>query len=205
MEQRAIRRAPEIRASGEGPTQVVGYAAVFYRENDPSTEYELWPGVIERVMPGAFDRALGEDDVRALFNHDPDNLLGRTKSGTTRLSVDTVGLRYEIDLDPKDPLHARVANMLERGDLDGSSFQFSTRTDTWRMDGGKEIRELRDVKLYDVGPVTFPAYEGASSGARSNDLAETRSSRDKWVASHSAEAAARDCQLRRVQLSLFEH
>ena len=73
----------ESRNEGESP-RFVGYGAVFYREGEAGTEYGLGGSIKERIQPGAFDRALAEsDDVRGLFNHDPDNLLGRTANGTS--------------------------------------------------------------------------------------------------------------------------
>src|SRR5215475_2335681 len=73
-----------------------GFAAVFYKDGDPDTEYQLYPDLVERIAPGAFDRAVREDDVRGLMNHDPNLLLGRTAAGTLKLSADATGLRYEI-------------------------------------------------------------------------------------------------------------
>ncbi|GAF69242.1 unnamed protein product, partial [marine sediment metagenome] len=151
---------------------LVGYAAVFYRKGDPATEYELWDGVVERVMPGAFDRALREkDDVRGLFNHDRTLLLGRTSSGTMRLSVDQVGLKYAIDV-PDTQAGRDVIIVAERGDLSGSSFSFLPDDSggvLWREEEDGDIRELHSVKLYDVGPVTFPAYEGTTAGVRGHN------------------------------------
>jgi len=201
METRSTKHAPELRGEGENPS-IGGYAAVFYRAGDPSTEYELWKGARERIMPGAFDGVTG-DDVRALFNHDPNNVLGRSKSGTLKLSVDEVGLRYEIE--PSDTTTYRnITTWLRRGDVDGSSFAFSVLTDEWRMEGGNEIREIRKLgKLYDVGPVTFPAYEGASSGTRAETTyAEARSNRDTWAQQQRLEALAREKKLREISIPL---
>lgn len=168
MERRySNQRKVQISRRADGPSRLEGYAAVFYRESDKATEYELWPGLIERVMPGAFDRALRErQDVRALFNHDASAVLGRTGPGTLRLNVDDVGLRYEIDL-PDTQAGRDVATSVERGDVTGSSFSFAPHAVTWKDMPDMTIRELTDVDLYDVSPVTFPAYEGTSVAARS--------------------------------------
>lgn len=176
----------ETRAEGKPPV-VVGYGAVFYRADDPGTEYRfggVWDDFTERIMPGAFDRAVREDDVRALFNHDPSELLGRTPH-TLRLSVDAVGLRYEID--PPDTESAKkVVEAIRRGDLSGSSFGFFIEDQTWRevkRDNNtvEVIRELRAVKVLDVGPVTFPAYTSATTSVRTADeLADARSAFDAW-------------------------
>lgn len=170
VEQRSISRPLELRAEGDAPPRIAGYAAVFYRAEDPATQFQLWPGAFERIARSAFDEALKRDDVRALFNHDSSKLLGRNKSGTLKLSVDDVGLRYEIE--PSDSQTYRdLAESLKRGDVDGSSFQFSVvGEDVWyRDDSGNEIRELRNVKLYDVGPATFPAYAGSSASTRCDE------------------------------------
>lgn len=163
----------------DGSRVIVGYGAVFYREGDPGTEYELWDGAVERVDRNAFRAALdGEDDVRGLFNHDASMLLGRSSTGTMRLSVDDIGLRYEIDV-PDTQLGRDVVKMLERGDLSGSSFSFRPKSVEWSEEerSGRtiEVRTLKEVKTYDVGPVTFPAYESAAAGLRSEEA-----ERDVW-------------------------
>jgi HK97 family phage prohead protease len=162
------------RSEGEaqsGGGVVRGYAAVFYDASKPDdTQYRLWDDIIERVMPGAFDRALKEShDARALWNHDHNWLLGRVSSGTVRLSVDAVGLRYEVDVNDADPQWLSVAAKIDRGDVTGSSFGFITRKATWieeaREDGSTlYYRQIEDVDLFDVSPVTWPAYTGTSAG-----------------------------------------
>lgn len=190
----------ELRDDGENGQTITGYAAVYHRSGDPSTEYELWQGARERIMPGAFDEAVKADDVRALFNHDPSMVLGRNKAGTLRLSVDNVGLRYEVT-PANTSVYKDVVEFLKRGDVDGSSFQFRTIEDNWKREGGMEIRELRKVQLFDVGPVSFPAYEGASSGVRSaEDAADAKRSREEWQASLQAEREACDKRLREIRL-----
>jgi Escherichia/Staphylococcus phage prohead protease len=167
-----IPRPRLVRAASGKPARIIGYAAKYYNAADPGTEYELfhWGDftAVERLISGCFDRAIREDDVRALFNHDIDNVLGRNASGTLRLSSDSIGLRYEID--PPDATYARnLAACLERGDISGSSFSFDYREKSiieQNLPDGKarDIIEVRDVKLYDVGPVTFPAYTSTTAG-----------------------------------------
>lgn len=181
-EQRDRKGGTRIEKRADGTPMIVGYAAVFYRADDPGTQFSLWAGCVERIAPGAFNAAISEQqDVRALFNHDDDHILGRTKSGTCRLSVDAVGLRYEIDPlmvgGQIDPEFARLAASIERGDIDGSSFSFRVRANgvTWTTEkyGAAqveiEVRTLTDVDLFDVGPVTFPAYKATSTGLRSEN------------------------------------
>ena len=154
-----------IERRADGPAMIVGYASVFY-DGTPETEYQLWDGYVERIMPGAFDRAIREDDVRGLFNHDPDHLLGRTLAETLRLSVDQRGLRYEIE-PPDTQLGRDLVASIERGDLTGSSFAFTVTDEVWRVVEEVHIREIEGVRLYDVGPVTYPAYEATTTGLRS--------------------------------------
>lgn len=149
---------------------IEGHGAVFY-DGTEATEYELWRGVKERVMPGAFNRSLAEaQDVRGLFNHDPNLILGRTSAGTMTLKVDKRGLRYEIE--PGDTTVAKdVMSHLKRKDVTGSSFSFRVVKEAWiKREDGTEIREIHDVDLYDVGPVTFPAYPGSDSSVRTEDV-----------------------------------
>lgn len=155
VERRAFR---EVRAAED--SKIEGYAAVFN-----SLSEELF-GFREIIMPGAFDRALKEKhDVRALVDHDPGKILGRTKSGTLALSVDEKGLRAKID--PPDTQAGRdVLASIKRGDLDGMSFAFRTIKDQWRTEEGEQIRELVDVELLDVSVVAYPAYQGTQVSAR---------------------------------------
>ena len=103
MERRTVPhtdRAPILvkrtkREDGGEDVKLHGLAAVYY-DGTPRTEFDLWPGVKERIMRGTFARAIAEDDVRGLFNHEADNVLGRTKSGTMTLRDNPDGLDYEI-------------------------------------------------------------------------------------------------------------
>ena len=164
-ERRTANGTVELREEGETLT-AVGYAAVF-----GSTSQNLG-GFVERVAPNSFRKTLQETDVRALFNHDADALLGRSSSGTLRLMEDDKGLRYEIDL-RNTTLGGDVAELLRRGDLNGSSFGFRMISDSWdTTDDGYPLRTLTELALRDVGPVTFPAYEASEASLRS--LAESK-------------------------------
>jgi HK97 family phage prohead protease len=161
----AQRVTVETRADGK--KVITGYAAAFYRAGDAGTEFELGDNMVERIMPGTFDRAISErQDVRGLRNHNPDFLLGRTTSGTCRLFVDAKGLKYEIDV-PETNAGKDTVEMIQRGDMTGSSFMFRAKRVTWVETDGLDVRQIEDVDLYDVGPVTFPAYEATTTGLRS--------------------------------------
>jgi HK97 family phage prohead protease len=145
---------------------ISGVAAVYSQNYDTG-----W--FIESIKPGAFTRAITEgQDVRCLFNHNVDNLLARTKSNTLRLEDSEAGLKYDADTDPTTTIGRDVPAMIDRGDIDGCSFSFTVRSDVWRDEydaNGRYVntyREIEDLDLYDVGPVTFPAYTATSVGVR---------------------------------------
>jgi len=167
------------RAEDMGPIKINGLAGVIYN-GTPDTQFELWPGGVERIMQSAFDRAVLEDDVRALFNHDPNKILGRTSAGTLRLSVSGKGLEYDIDA-PNTAETKALVEAIERRDVTGSSFSFSVTDERWRKEASIEIREILGVELYDVGPVTFPAYEATTATLRKEgDVAEARASFERF-------------------------
>jgi len=153
LEQRSIAE-PELRAvKSEDKQTIVGYAAVY------NSLSEDLGGFREIIRPGAFADAMS-GDVMARYNHE--RLIGRTVSGTLRLSEDSKGLRYEVD-PPKTA--ADVVESIERGDVRGSSFAFHTIEDEWRKEpNGEIVRELIKLRLVDVGPVDNPAYSGTAQG-----------------------------------------
>lgn len=160
----------ELRATGDGdaPKKLEGYAAVF---NERS---ENLGGFREVIAPGAFTQAVKEDDVRALWNHDSNFVLGRTKSKTLELAEDDHGLRMAVT--PPDTQWAKdLLVTVERGDVDQQSFGFSVRAggEQWHEDEeGVVIRTITDAKLFDVSPVTYPAYPQTEVQARSVEWAQ---------------------------------
>lgn len=181
---------------------IAGYGAVFYSASDAGTEYRLWDDFRERIMPGAFDRALRDrHDVRGLFNHDANQLLGRSAAGTMRLSVDQTGLRYEIDL-PDTQLGRDLRELLERGDITGSSFAFAATRVVWIEERDLTIRQVEEVDLYDVGPVTFPAYEATTAGVRSEGADDLRREAQQFLQRHTADADEVEVRLRLLALDL---
>lgn len=169
----------EVRArKGDAAGVVVeGHAAVFERLS------QNLGGFVERIAPNAFDRSLGDNpDVRALINHDPSMLLGRTRSGTLRLSKDSLGLAYEIDMPDRQDARDLLVSM-DRGDISHSSFAFFVMLDgdEWsETEQGMPLRTLTALSIHngDVSPVTYPAYEDTDSGVAGRaykSLAEARS------------------------------
>lgn len=146
-----------------------GYAAVFDAESQPLMEMG-GQTFVERVAPGAFAGSIEGGDVRALWNHDPNYVLGRTTAETLRLDEDEHGL--SVDILPPDTSWARdLMTSMRRGDVNQMSFGFQVVRDEWateKMDDQvRNVRTLLEVRLYDVSPVTFPAYPQTSVGVRS--------------------------------------
>lgn len=153
-----------VRKEGEAP-KIVGHAAVFNSQTEIGSK--LW-GWKESVLPGAFKESIKVDDIRGLFNHDANLILGRNVSGTMELAEDEKGLLYTID--PPDTQPARdLLQSIERGDVSGSSFAFNVLEQKWTITDDPEEwdeRELVTIKLWDVSPVTFPAYDDTDVGKR---------------------------------------
>ena len=118
----------------------------------------------ETVDQRAFARPLKEGhDVRHLLNHNPDNLLARTRSGTLELRTDGRGLAVAADL-PETTLGRDVRTLIQRGDLSGFSFGFRVAKDSWsRAPDGRQLRTIEDLDLLDVSLATFPAYQDADN------------------------------------------
>lgn len=156
----------ELRSGSDGHVIVEGHAAVFNRYS------ENLGGFVEQVARSAFTKTIREGDVRALFNHDPAVVLGRTTSGTLRLSTDDSGLYYEIDM--PDTTDARnLVESMRRGDVTQSSFGFRVIDDEWGLtEQGYPLRTLHEVSLHngDVSPVTFPAYPQTDSAVAFRSL-----------------------------------
>jgi len=159
MERRGFAPS-EIRADSEG--KIAGYAAVFNTWADDG-----WGGE-EMVRAGAFNKTLKEKpDIRALWNHDSSLVLGRTTNDTLTLKEDDHGLAIEIT--PPDTQWGRDAvASIRRGDVDQMSFGFRVVKDEWtRADkSSKEKRELVELELFEVSPVTFPFYPTTEVGVR---------------------------------------
>lgn len=150
----------ELREDGDGkPPVIEGYAANY---NQPSEDM----GFIEYIETGAFSKAVGRDDVRALFNHDSNYVLGRNRSGTLELIDDPVGLRVAIT-PPDTQWAADLMHSMKRGDINQMSFAFGVMDEEWGTENKYPKRTIKDVKLYDVSVVTFPAYPSTTAALRS--------------------------------------
>jgi len=153
----------EIRAKADGSKVITGYAAMFNSLSDDLG------GFVEVIRPGAFTKSLANGaDVRCLFNHDANFILGRTSSGTLRLNEDEIGLRFECDL--ADTQVARdLYTSIKRGDINQCSFGFYCKEDKWvpMSEAPGLLREVMEAEVFDCSPVTFPAYQATSLSTRS--------------------------------------
>lgn len=154
----------QTRSQGDSESNVIeGYAAVF---NSPT---DIWGMFTEIIAPGAFaDAIASNDDIRALFNHDWNNVLGRTKSGTLRLSEDARGLKFEVDL-PNTTLARDLSESLRRGDISQCSFGFVPTSETWDYEPEIPVRTINTVELHEISVVSIPAYEDTEVSLRSKE------------------------------------
>lgn len=152
----------ELRVDGDKAKRLMGYAAVFNSLTDL-----YW--YREQIAPACFADTIGADDIRGLFNHDPNMILGRNRAKTLILKEDERGLWFEIDV-PDTQVGRDTVTSVQRGDVTGCSFEFRTMKDAWDYsDENHPVRTLQKVQLFDVGPVTYPAYTDTSVAARSRD------------------------------------
>ena len=132
--------------------------------------YNSWSedlgGFIEMVKPGAGLRSVSEDDIFATYNHNDDYVLGRKSAGTMTLDMSNEGIRYKVSL-PETTFANDLKVSIGRKDVKGSSFRFIVTEDNWGTMDGKEYREIIDFKLFEMGPVTNPAYPQTTAGVRS--------------------------------------
>lgn len=184
IERRTTTYKVELRGEGDEAKKIVGVAAVF---NQLSQDLG---GFVEQIAPGAFDDSMDDADTRGLLNHDSSLMLGRNKT-TMSLSVDDIGLRYEIE--PPDTTVGRdTSELLERGDIDQSSFGFNIEKDHWdERDDGTIVRTILKVgRLWDVSPVTFPAYTQTDAAFRSLEAFNKANGTDIHLRSEESEESA---------------
>jgi HK97 family phage prohead protease len=167
QERRTITGSVHARAVGDGmPKEIGGIAAVVNSVTDL--------GYFEEVItPGAFDYALSREyDIRCLFNHESELILGRTKANTCNVFVNADGnLEYTWIPDYENPTHMSVVRSIMRGDITQSSFAFTIKEQSWSDStkyGSMGKRTITKIdELFDVSPVTYPAYADTEADARS--------------------------------------
>lgn len=172
MEQRFLKMHDiSTRDADTGP-EIEGYFAVF------DEIYEVWPGVTESIQPGAFDSSVTQD-VRALYNHNSDVILGRVSAGTLELRQDSHGLWGRVKINRNDTEAMNVYERISRGDITGCSFGFDIKSERYDIhEDGSVHYTIEDVDpLYEVSPCVFPAYEATNISSRGRDLDEIKKRR----------------------------
>jgi uncharacterized protein len=185
----------EMRQVGDGMS-FAGYAAVFNSESQPLP-------FVETIAPGAFSRTLSaRNNVRMLLNHNPEKVLGSTRSGTLQLHEDGHGLRAQADL-PDTTVGRDLSTLMRRGDVDSMSFGFTVPAggDTWSEDGRR--RELREINLFEVSVVTFPAYEATTAQVRAVDVLADKTGEDANDLAQALNALETGSELTRDQAALL--
>lgn len=153
-----------------GEKRIAGYFVVF------NSETELWPGAYEEISPEALTNI--PEDVRALFDHDTSKVLGRTKSDTLSLSIDEKGLYGEIIINENDSDAVNLYERVKRGDIDQCSFGFEIlKEETEHREDGSIKWIIKEIILYEVSVVTFPAYADTAVEARQQQFNKMNESR----------------------------
>jgi len=158
-----IRTLPIELRTEDDSQKIVGYAAVYDQLS------EDLGGFKEKIRKGAFANSIKKDDIKLLFNHDPNYVLGRNKNGTLKLEEDEHGLKIEAT-PPETSFAKDLINLMERGDVDQMSFGFIVNEDEWdTADKENPIRTLIDVELFDTSIVVYPAYKQTSVNVRTTE------------------------------------
>lgn len=163
VESRTLTRPIEVRAEGDDPKKVGGYAVVYNSTADIGGCFR------EVFAPGAFREAIA-GDVLALFGHDRNRVLGRTGSGTLRLREDETGIAFEVDL-PDTTDGRDLAALVGRGDIRGTSFGFIAEKETWDESVTPPTRTIHKAQLREISPTADPAYSDTTVAMRSLDAA----------------------------------
>ena len=174
MEQRVLKMKDPVTREENGKRYLEGYFAVF------NEQYQVWDGWVETIAPGAFARYLASGaDVKVLWNHDSNIVLGSTGNGTASLREDEVGLYGSVEINEADQEAVNAYARVTRRDVDGCSFGFdiARMEEWWDEDSVYHTRITEVDPLYEVSPCTFPAYKGTSISARNKENLEDARSR----------------------------
>ena len=185
----------ELREQETGAKELAGYAIKW---EQLSEELGYFYKFREKFAKGAFSDSLISDDQKALWNHDSNIVLGRTKNKTLALEEDSVGLRFSIML-PETTWGNDTYQTVKRGDVDGVSFGFIPSVEEWdESDPENVIRTIKKAQLLEISPTPFPAYEGASSVSVRDKAADDAYTEHKKHQKHAnKEQRKNDNELRR--------
>jgi len=195
--------AIETRQDGDGqPHRAIGYGVVYGRET------EIFPGLIESVRAGAFEKALADNrEIKAFFNHDPSMVLATTRSDPAlKITDNKTGVKYDAPIPPTTYGSDLIVN-LERGNVRGSSFSFivSKQGDVWTEKKGVLYREIIEADLLELGPVTNPAYEQTSAALRSAESVYKEAREALITAVERARiVSANELELKKKMISVLE-
>lgn len=195
----------EVRADGDTEKRVSGYGIVYDRET------EIFPGYKERIRGGAFTKSIADTgaEIKSFFNHDPDQVLSTTRSEPAlKLTENKSGVKFDSPIPPTTYGNDLIIN-LTRGNVKGASFAFTVNADgdVWREDGNGVIhREITSATLYEVGPVTNPAYTQSSAALRSAESAveEYRSTEAAEKNKRQVQMNAADLQIKKMIVQALE-
>ncbi|WP_259744001.1 HK97 family phage prohead protease [Lactococcus lactis] len=165
------------RAEGEEKAVAIeGYAAVFNSKTSIGGWFD------EVIEPGAFSRSLSDNgDIRALFNHNWDNVLGRTKSQTLELREDEKGLNFKVEL-PDTSVARDLTISMERGDINQCSFGFFITDEGWNYNVEPALRTIKEVELFEISIVSIPAYDDTEASlVRSKEIGKSIEARTKLI------------------------
>ncbi len=173
METRSINQKPNT-----DNQHIQGRGIVFY-DGTPETQYPLWEGAVERI---ASDVVVNKaPDVISLYNHDINWLLGRESAGTLTVTRNDKGFDNQVKPDNTDPQHQTVTAKINRGDLQGASFTFTLDKAEWQKEKDMSVRYLKEITLYEIGPVVTPAYSATTTSLRSQERIEAlKKEHDEW-------------------------
>lgn len=177
MEQRYLKmHEVSTRSADDGSPIIEGF---FVRYDDV---YSVYPGATESIAPGAFTESI-HGDVRALYNHNHDLILGRTSAGTLALEDRELGLWGSIKINPNDRQAMDAYERIRRGDITGASFGFDVEKESTEIkeDGSVHWTIEKINPLWEISPCVFPAYEATSVSARGVQLEEIKKRQlDEW-------------------------
>lgn len=165
------------RAEGEEKAVAIeGYAAVFNSKTSIGGWFD------EVIEPGAFSRSLSDNgDIRALFNHNWDNVLGRTRSQTLELREDEKGLNFKVEL-PDTSVARDLTISMERGDINQCSFGFFITDEEWNYNVEPALRTIKEVELFEISIVSIPAYDDTEASlVRSKEIGKSIEARTKLI------------------------
>lgn len=151
------------RSEQESEKYIEGYFAVFNQET------ELWTNYFEKIANGAFDISLKNNDIRCLFNHNSDFVLGRTLSKTLELKVDDKGLWGRVKINENDSQALDVYARVQRGDISGCSFGFYPISEEYEEKEDSIHWTVTEADTSEVSIVTFPAYPQTEIQARKKE------------------------------------